>query len=230
VTYSAFGEVLDASGSPGGSAPAGFPRYQYAGAWGYETGGYAAQGAGGGGGGGEPDLGFGDERHLLCLYGVNPNLPPITLQHVGYRWYDPSIGRYVQAAWIKLWFRLSAYEYGRSAPKGPVSLWDDFADGVPPGWKGGGVFGAPKPPPGWRPPQYDVPHTPPWEPPELTTEQELELIRRDVLGLEAWASLLGFLCPPMWAGVAGANLLDMCLHWDEPANPIYGGEYENWPK
>jgi hypothetical protein len=70
VAYTAFGEILDVSGSPGGDQPAGFPRYQYAGAWGYDT------------------AGFGDDSggptgcsHLLALHGVNPNLPPITLQH-----------------------------------------------------------------------------------------------------------------------------------------------------
>ena len=58
VAYSAFGEILDASGSPGGTAPSGFPRYQYAGGHGYESG-------------------------ILSLAGVNPDLPPITLQHLG---------------------------------------------------------------------------------------------------------------------------------------------------
>jgi len=59
VAYTAFGEILDGSGSPGGDAPQGFPRYEYAGAWGYETAGF------------DDDPGGSTGRsHLLALYGV----------------------------------------------------------------------------------------------------------------------------------------------------------------
>jgi hypothetical protein len=68
VSYTAFGEVI-------GTAPD--TRYQYAGGWGCETG------------------GFGDDPGLLVLEGA-PGTTPITLQHVGFRWYDPSIGRFIQ--------------------------------------------------------------------------------------------------------------------------------------
>lgn len=46
-------------------------RYRYAGGWGYESG-------------------------FVTLVGVNPNLPPITLQHVGARWYQPDVARFAQ--------------------------------------------------------------------------------------------------------------------------------------
>jgi RHS repeat-associated protein len=71
VSYTAFGELLDSSGAPGASAPSGMPRYQYAGAWGYESG-------------------------LITLSGADPDLPPITLQHLGWRWYQPDAGRFAQ--------------------------------------------------------------------------------------------------------------------------------------
>ena len=53
---------------------------------------------------------------LLVLYGANPNLPPITLQHVGARWYQPDIGRFVQRdpIWIFGW--LNVYAYAKSSP------------------------------------------------------------------------------------------------------------------
>ena len=60
VSYTAFGELI-------GTAPE--TRYQYAGGWGYET------------------AGFGDDPGLLVLNGA-PGTGPITLQHVGHRWYD----------------------------------------------------------------------------------------------------------------------------------------------
>ena len=89
VTYSAFGEVLDASGQPGGSAPAGLPRYQYAGGFGYES-------------------------DLLALRGANPNLPAVTPQHLGWRWYDPAIGRFVQRDPAGLRGDLNTYVYAYS--------------------------------------------------------------------------------------------------------------------
>ncbi len=69
VAYTAFGEIVGASG-PGAPAPVGFPRYQYAGGWDYES-------------------------DFISLEGPDTSLPLVTLQHVGARWYDPSIGRFV---------------------------------------------------------------------------------------------------------------------------------------
>jgi RHS repeat-associated protein len=91
LSYSAFGELLTASGAPGGFPPAGAPRYQYAGAWGYESG-------------------------LLSLQGANPALPPITLQHLGHRWYQPDVGRFVQRDPIGIRGGLDVCEYVHSNP------------------------------------------------------------------------------------------------------------------
>ena len=77
VSYTAFGEpVFD----PNALAT----RYQYGGGWGYETGQPTN----------EPNVV--PPNGLLGLRGTNPSLPAITLLHVGARWYDPSIGRFVQ--------------------------------------------------------------------------------------------------------------------------------------
>ena len=70
LAYTAFGEPVT-SGTVGVPPQDCETRYQYCGGYGYET-------------------------DLLTLYGVNGALPPITLQHVGARWYQPNIGRFVQ--------------------------------------------------------------------------------------------------------------------------------------
>ena len=99
VVYTAFGEFLDSSGLAGGEPPSGHPRYAYAGAFGYETG------------------GFGGDDRLLWRDGANPNLPPITLQHVGARWYQPEIGRFVQRDPIGIGGGLNEYGYAYDAPQ-----------------------------------------------------------------------------------------------------------------
>ncbi|HUU96121.1 MAG TPA: RHS repeat-associated core domain-containing protein [Phycisphaerae bacterium] len=72
-----------------GSAPE--TRYQYAGGWGYES-------------------------DLLVLEGA-PGTAPITLQHVGHRWYDPSIGRFIQRDPLGLrGGSINVYTYGHNAP------------------------------------------------------------------------------------------------------------------
>ena len=98
IAYTAFGEFLDASGLAGGDPPSGHPRYAYAGAFGYETG------------------GFGGDDRLLWRDGANPNLPPITLQHVGARWYQPEVGRFVQRDPIGVHTSLNVYAYAASEP------------------------------------------------------------------------------------------------------------------
>ena len=98
IAYTAFGEFLDASGLAGGDPPSGHPRYAYAGAFGYETG------------------GFGGDDRMLWRDGANPNLPPITLQHVGARWYQPEVGRFVQRDPIGIAGGINVYEYGTSNP------------------------------------------------------------------------------------------------------------------
>jgi RHS repeat-associated protein len=82
VSYTAFGELINTSG---GARPAGFPRYQYAGAWGYESG-------------------------LLSHSGA-PGTAPITLQHVGARWYQPAIGQFLQRDSAGVFEALNCYNY-----------------------------------------------------------------------------------------------------------------------
>ena len=95
ATYTAFGEILDGSGSPGGDPPSGFPRYQYAGGYGYESG-------------------------ILSLAGVNTALAPITLQHLGWRWYQPDTGRFVQRDPIGIFGGMNVYAYAESSPLATV--------------------------------------------------------------------------------------------------------------
>ena len=84
TAYTAFGEPIGPGGV--GFPPAIGTRYGYAGKWGYESG-------------------------LVERWGVNTDLPPITLQHVGYRWYDASIGRFVQRDPVGINGGLNVYAY-----------------------------------------------------------------------------------------------------------------------
>ncbi|MBL8878366.1 MAG: RHS repeat-associated core domain-containing protein [Phycisphaerales bacterium] len=110
--YTSFGErVYYDSGSSswklGGEFPIGSPRYLYDGGHGYETG-------------------------LLALAGANTSLAPITFQHVGERWYQPEIGRFVQRDPIGLGGGSNCYVYVRNNPAmhvDPAGLCGDiFAD------------------------------------------------------------------------------------------------------
>ncbi len=83
-------------------------RYGYAGGWGYESG-------------------------LLSLAGANEDLPPITLQHVGARWYDPALGRFMQRDPMGIDGGLNVYLYCDANPAGAVDplglgLWKDVRD------------------------------------------------------------------------------------------------------
>ena len=112
ATYTAFGEILDGSGSPGGDPPSGFPRYQYAGGYGYESG-------------------------ILSLTGVNTALAPITLQHLGWRWYQPDIGRFVQRDPIGVFGGPNVYGYTHNNPSrvvDPAGLLDVRGDAPPIIW------------------------------------------------------------------------------------------------
>jgi RHS repeat-associated protein len=66
-------------------------RYAFAGGWGYESG-------------------------YITLQGVNTTLAPITLQHVGWRWYQPGVGRFVQRDRIGIRGGLNTYTYCRDNP------------------------------------------------------------------------------------------------------------------
>ncbi len=112
VTYTAFGEpVAYVSGwQVGGELPEGLPRWGYAGGWGYQSG--LTDGATGSGGPTDP---FGS-RGLITLCGPRTDLPPITLQHVGWRWYDPALGRFVQRDPIGIGGGMNPYRYCLNDP------------------------------------------------------------------------------------------------------------------
>jgi uncharacterized protein RhaS with RHS repeats len=92
----------------------------------------------------------GYESDLLALDGVNPSLPPITLQHVGARWYQPDTGRFVQRDPIGLAGGLSVYAYCINSPLAlidPSGLAVDedilVAGSVYFGWQAGAAAAAP---------------------------------------------------------------------------------------
>ena len=146
VAYTAFGDPVTPDGQGGwrvgwpmGAGGIGVPpvtRYQYAGGWGYESGAWGP-GPGGQGAVGGP----------LALWGENPALPPVTLQHVGWRWYQPSIGRFVQRDPIGIRGGLNVYAYVENDP-----LADLDPDGL----------GPVKTPHGWRDPATGRWTRPPW--------------------------------------------------------------------
>jgi RHS repeat-associated protein len=108
MAYTAFGEVLttgdpNEAGRPGGSPPEGAPRYLYAGGWGYESGGFTSDAS--------PE-----QTWALSLQGPDTTLPPITLQHLGHRWYQPDSGRFVQRDPIGIEGGLSVYAYASATP------------------------------------------------------------------------------------------------------------------
>ena len=73
-----------------GTDPTAVTRYGYAGGWGYESG-------------------------LLTLLGA-PGTQPVTLQHLGARWYQPDIGRFVQRDPIGITGGFNVYAYALSNP------------------------------------------------------------------------------------------------------------------
>jgi RHS repeat-associated protein len=79
AVYTAFGENARGLGGT---------RYQYAGAWGYETG----------------------------MLPGSSGIPGLPWQHVGHRWYDPSTGRFLQRDPIGIEGGLNVYEYVRARP------------------------------------------------------------------------------------------------------------------
>jgi RHS repeat-associated protein len=89
LRFTAFGEPLPLSGygDPPGDPPQASTRYGFAGAWGY--------------------------HHDALTSGTSA---PADLLHVGYRWYSPSIGRFIQRDPIGLPGGLNAYEYAGGVP------------------------------------------------------------------------------------------------------------------
>ncbi len=88
--YTAFGEYVDQNIFSATDEEPIATRYQYAGAWAYESG-------------------------LLQLDGAE-GTEPIRLVHVGARWYQPSIGRFVQRDPIGIRGGMNVYEYCGSNP------------------------------------------------------------------------------------------------------------------
>ena len=110
LSYTAFGEAI-------GAVPSGFPRYQYAGGWGYES-------------------------DLITLDGAS-GTTPITLQHVGWRWYQPNTGRFIQRDPIGIGGGLDLYAYCANNPLvwvDPNGVYVAGGEGEPPlpvagGWE-----------------------------------------------------------------------------------------------
>jgi RHS repeat-associated protein len=98
--------AYSAFGEPVGDAQALGTRYRYAGAWGYQS-------------------------DLIILEGA-PGTAPITLLHVGARWYQPEIGRFVQRDPIGIWGGPNVYVYVGNNPLGSVDpsglLWGENQD------------------------------------------------------------------------------------------------------
>ncbi|MBU0639552.1 MAG: RHS repeat-associated core domain-containing protein [Planctomycetes bacterium] len=95
--------------------PTATTRYGYAGSYGYESG-------------------------LLTLDCPDPSLPPITLQHVGARWYEPAIGRFVQRDPIGIEGGLNVYGYCVNNPLVAVDPSGLSVDDPGDPKKGAGVF------------------------------------------------------------------------------------------
>ena len=187
-----------AFGQPVGDASQLDARYQYAGGWGYES-------------------------NLLTLDGA-PGTASISLHHLGWRWYEAGAGRFVQRDPIGIGGGVNVYSY---CANDPPSCADPT--GLDPGlgiceYCGRMVGHAPDCPlyvkPAPRRPQ------PPARP--LQPEEELERLRKKQF-LGEGMILLG--SPWSWIlapGVFCAHVVDELIHWDEPLNPLLGGNYDNW--
>lgn len=117
--YTAFGEVVGDSGVA--AAASNEPtRYGYAGGWGYEG-------------------------HHITLAGVNTDLAPVTLLHVGARWYQPDVGRFVQRDPFGIVQGCNVYEYCFGNPTigfdpSGLGFWGAVGAGAA-GALGGGLIG-----------------------------------------------------------------------------------------
>ena len=119
--YTAFGELVEMTGT-------GETRYGYAGVWGYQE--HDADGAGG------PDNSVWDGNGCACGARIGQVLPFL---HVGWRYYDPATGRFLQRDPIGIGGGLNVYVYVFSLPTGAVDpsgllSWFDFKVGVAKGY------------------------------------------------------------------------------------------------
>jgi len=146
------------------------------------------------------------------------------LLHVGARYYEPGIGRFAQRDPIGIRGGANVYQYVKNRPTA----------GADPS----GLLCCPAceanyyrnhPPPA-RPATSAAPAV---KEPILVTqedmEHELEVIKKNTWGS---GTLIGLSCTAgqWWNGVAFAlaALIDMVIHYDEPANPVFGGDYSKW--
>jgi len=106
LAYSAFGEILAQGGSVGGSSPSGFPRYGYAGTWGYQNDGLAAG--------------------VLGLSGSD-----FGLVHVGARQYEPATGRFTQRDTLSVFGGLNTYAYAQLSPPNLIDPSGTYAVSIP---------------------------------------------------------------------------------------------------
>jgi RHS repeat-associated protein len=93
TAYSAFGEPVPAStASPDAHNPSTLSsRYEYAGGHGYEAG-------------------------MLSRAGANSTLATVSLAHVGARWYDAAIGRFLQRDPLGMYGGMNVYAYVHNSP------------------------------------------------------------------------------------------------------------------
>lgn len=142
--------------------------------------------------------GYGYESGTITLYGANPNLPPITLQHVGARWYQPDLGRFVQRDPIGLMGGLNVYVYCENMPLGRIDP-SGLESILPPFLPGHDTL--PHNPNGW----IDIPPT---QRPQFGPDRKWRAVPRDPIPakLSRWARFKNWLKPsfPMTLRAAGA--------------------------
>ncbi|MCG3127927.1 MAG: hypothetical protein CHACPFDD_02800 [Phycisphaerae bacterium] len=221
VAYTAFGEIVTRDGngvvSIGSGAPNGYPRYQYCGNWGYESG-------------------------HLSLSGHDETLPPIALMHVGARWYDPALGRFVQRDSMGVSGGLNVYAYALNCPHNVDPAGYQTFPPVPgttsADWDW--AWHQPRPRPPWVPEPLPPPRVRDMQP-----LKELELLKRRYYWDKALGTIEGAIIGGIIGGgggpvgaivgaVVGAGgvlipeFIDDACHRNEPLNPLLGGDYSNW--